>query len=65
MTIETHAVMPFWDHLAEFRKMLVRSIIVLLLVTLATFTIAPDLFHLLQMPLRNVTDAHLIVLSPL
>ncbi len=53
------------EHLEEFRKRLISVVIVLVLTTVVAFSIAPQLFEFLRLPLKDLSDYELIVLSPL
>lgn len=54
--------LPFWDHVEDLRKMLIRSGWAILLTTLASFTFHKHIFHLLVTPL---SIEGLYLLSPL
>ncbi|MEL6338527.1 MAG: twin-arginine translocase subunit TatC [Myxococcota bacterium] len=56
--------MSLFDHLDELRKRLISTVVVLILVTLGCFSIAPVLFDWLQLPLRDISDQQLQVLDP-
>lgn len=54
--------LPFWDHVEDLRKMLIRSGWAILLTTLLSFTFHKQIFHLLSAPL---SIEGLYLLSPL
>ena len=57
--------MSFVAHLAELRKRILYSMVVVLAAMLACFTFAEELFGYLELPLEAIVGVKMIVISPL
>lgn len=57
--------MSIMSHLEELRRRLIYVVVMLLLATLACFSLAPQLFELLRQPLATLGEGQLQVLGPL
>lgn len=57
--------MNLFEHLSELRKRLVACILMLLVTALVCFSLAPQLFDFLRVPLDQLETQRLIVLGPL
>lgn len=65
---KTESRMSLIEHLDELRKRLLYTVVILLLATLCLFSLAPQLFEFLRLPLQKAAEQDLItlqLLSPL
>lgn len=57
--------MTLFDHLDELRRRIVAVVVMVLIVTLVCFALAPNIFDWLLTPLEEISNQKMIVLSPL
>ncbi len=62
--LDKDAEMSLMDHLRELRRRLLSSLAVLVLFTIAAFVFHEHIFHLVTLPLKDMGDIQLQVLSP-
>lgn len=61
---EKSTEMSLMDHLRELRRRLISSVIVLVVFTIAAFSVHDHIFALVILPLQDMPDIHLQALSP-